>query len=68
MSSILLKEQDAASRLGLAVTTLRRWRWAGKGPAFHKIGSAVRYSPEELARYIEASLRTSTSDTGRAAA
>lgn len=48
----LLREIDAAAYLGLAPKTLARWRWAGKGPAFHKLGSAVRYSVEELDFYI----------------
>ncbi|MEH3037348.1 MAG: helix-turn-helix domain-containing protein [Sphingomonas adhaesiva] len=48
----LLRETDAADYLGLAPKTLARWRWAGKGPSFHKLGSAVRYSVEELDLYI----------------
>lgn len=48
----LLREIDAAAYLGLAPKTLARWRWAGKGPAFHKLGAAVRYSIEELDLYI----------------
>lgn len=48
----LLREIDAAAYLGLAPKTLARWRWAGKGPAFHKIGSAVRYSVLELDSFI----------------
>ena len=60
----LLNEHQAAAVLGLKVATLRRWRWAGKTPRFLKIGAAVRYEPAELAAYIEAARRTSTSDTG----
>lgn len=48
----LLREVDAAIYLGLAPKTLARWRWAGKGPTFHKLGSAVRYSIEELDIFI----------------
>ncbi len=60
----LMKEHEAAYVLGLKVATLRRWRWAGKPPRFLKIGSAVRYDPEELADFMEAARRTSTSDAG----
>lgn len=60
----LLNESEAAEALGLKVATLRRWRWAGKPPRFLKIGSAVRYEPAELATFIQAARRTSTSDTG----
>ena len=48
----LLKEGDAATRLGVCTSTLRRWRWAGSGPEWIKLGGAVRYAPEALARYI----------------
>ncbi len=62
----LLNEHEAAYALGLKVATLRRWRWAGKPPRFLKIGSAVRYDPEDLADFMEAARRTSTSDAGGA--
>lgn len=60
----LLNERQAAKILNLKVPTLRRWRWAGKGPAFLKIGGAVRYDLAELDRYVGAARRTSTSDPG----
>jgi hypothetical protein len=60
----LLNERQAAELLNVKVATLRRWRWAGKGPAFLKIGGAVRYDPAELDRVIGAARRTSTSDPG----
>ena len=60
----LLNEHEAAQALGLKVATLRRWRWAGKPPGFLKIGSAVRYDPADLATFIEAARRTSTTDIG----
>jgi predicted DNA-binding transcriptional regulator AlpA len=58
----LLNECETAALLKLAVPTLRRWRWAGCGPRFAKIGRAVRYDPAELRAYIEAQTRRSTSD------
>jgi predicted DNA-binding transcriptional regulator AlpA len=60
----LLNETEAASLLNLAVATLRRWRWAGYGPRFVKIGRAVRYDPAELRAYIQRQTRASTSDAG----
>ena len=48
----LLKDCDEAARLDVCVSTLRRWRWAGSGPEWIKLGGAVRYAPEALARYI----------------
>ena len=60
--SPLLREQEAAAILNVKVSTLRRWRWAGKGPRFRKIGGAVRYSVEDLKTFIEASARSCTAE------
>lgn len=57
----LINEHEAARRLGLKVSTLRRWRWQGIGPIFYRIGAAVRYDPRDLADFIEAGRRASTS-------
>ncbi len=62
----LIKERETAEILGIEVSTLRRWRWAGRGPAFCKFGAAVRYEPQVIAAYIAANRRQSTSDTGGA--
>lgn len=48
----LLRETDAAAYLNLAPKTLSRWRWAGKGPAYRKLGSAVRYATDDLDRFV----------------
>ena len=64
----LLKEGETARLLTVEVATLRRWRWAGKGPVYRKIGGAVRYDPADLTAFIEAARRTSTSDPGPEAA
>jgi predicted DNA-binding transcriptional regulator AlpA len=60
----LLNERQAADLLNIKVPTLRRWRWAGKGPRFLKIGGAVRYDRADLEGFISSARRTSTSDTG----
>jgi len=49
----LLDEHSAAEMLSLKVNTLRRWRWSGTGPAFVKIGAAVRYEPSAMQAFIE---------------
>ena len=66
-SSELLREHDVAKILNLEVTTLRRWRWAGCGPRFLKLGASVRYHSDDIDAFIEAGRRSSTSDTGNAA-
>jgi len=64
----LLKEREAAELLAIRPTTLRRWRWAGKGPQFLKIGGAVRYERTTLNAFIDAAKRRSTSDVQLGAA
>lgn len=64
----LVNEIEAALRLGLSPTTLRRWRWAGTGPSYIKLGGAVRYDVAEIERFIEAGVRQSTSDLAKEAA
>ena len=61
----LLTEQVASALLGLSVRTLQKWRLQGNGPRFLKLGSAVRYDPDDLEEYMERARRHSTSDAGR---
>ena len=46
--STLLTEEDVAQQLHVSVASLRRWRIERRGPQFIKVGSLVRYRPEEL--------------------
>lgn len=65
MQTQLLNTTQAASFLGLSKAFLERDRWAGAKVPFIKIGDrAVRYRIEDLTRYIESRIRSSTSDTG----
>jgi predicted DNA-binding transcriptional regulator AlpA len=57
----LLTESEAADRLRLKKKTLQRWRWQGSGPAFVKLGSAVRYCEDEISRFIDDRRTNSTS-------
>ena len=57
----LLHETEVAKILSVKVSTLRRFRWAGTGPKFIKVGAAVRYDPETLKDYLAERERTSTS-------
>jgi predicted DNA-binding transcriptional regulator AlpA len=51
----LLNENQVAQRLCVSIATIRRWRAHKTGPRFRKIGGAsVRYSREDLKRWIEA--------------
>lgn len=51
-SGTLLTVREAARRLGLACGTLNNWRSSGQGPAFVRLGSAVRYTEEDLSCFI----------------
>ncbi|MGE3541317.1 MAG: helix-turn-helix transcriptional regulator [Candidatus Tectimicrobiota bacterium] len=64
MDDKLLTPEQAAALLNLKSKTLARWRWAGYGPRFIKIGGAVRYAAHDLQAFIKAGVRISTSDQG----
>lgn len=44
----LLTEDDVAKELNLSLASLRRWRLEKRGPQFIKVGSLVRYRPEDI--------------------
>jgi len=49
-----LNEQEVSKRLNISVATLRRWRLEKRGPMFVKVGSLVRYRPEDLDLWVAA--------------
>jgi excisionase family DNA binding protein len=50
----LLTVEQAAEYLTLNVNTLNAWRSQGKGPAYIHVGRSVRYSREDLDKYLNA--------------
>jgi len=54
--------KQAAEHLGLAVSTLNKWRCHGGGPVFIKMGRAVRYRVEDLECYLSDSSTTITTE------
>jgi len=54
---------QAANYLGLAVSTLNKWRCHGGGPIFIKMGRAVRYRVEDLEAFIQNRQMESTSSS-----
>ena len=46
--------EEAARALRVCPDTLRRWRAAGKGPAFTRIEGKIWYSLPLLDRYVQA--------------
>jgi hypothetical protein len=59
----LLNEREVSKILGTPMGTLRRWRCAGEGPIFIKLGSgpkaAVRYHPLDIDRFVDEGRRFS---------
>lgn len=47
-----LTESEAAARLGLKVATLRAWRQKGRGPAYVRLGRAVRYLTTDIDDFL----------------
>jgi predicted DNA-binding transcriptional regulator AlpA len=66
-SSSVLDATQAASFVGLSVSTLAKLRLSGNGPIYCKLGRRIVYRPEDLAAWLEQNLRRSTSDSGECA-
>jgi len=59
---MMFRTKEAANYVGLKKCTLEAWRVRGEGPAFLKLGKAVRYRKEDLDAFINSSVRTSTTE------
>lgn len=57
---IALDENELATRWGLSVKTLRRWRQESLGPVFCKLGSRVTYLISEVEAFERHVSRHST--------
>ena len=62
-----LRTPEAARFLGLSGRTLEKHRTFGTGPTYRKIGGRIVYRVEDLQRWADLGVRTSTSDPGTAA-
>lgn len=60
MEDVLLDTDQASRLLGLASGTLRKWRLAGRGPAFVRLGRSVKYRKSELEGFVSRRTFTST--------
>ncbi len=49
----LLNERQVADSCAISVLTLRKWRTEGRGPRYVKIGTLVRYRPEDVDALIQ---------------
>lgn len=64
--SVLLDNDGAAEFIGASPKTLPRWRWAGTGPAYLKVGRSIRYRRSDLEAWL-AGRFVATKDQNRAA-
>lgn len=59
----ILSTKEAAPYIGVAYSTLCKWRCGGLGPRFVRIGPRrIGYLIEELDRWLASRVRLSTSD------
>lgn len=49
----LLDETQVSELIGFSLACLRRWRLIGEGPEYKKVGSRVKYRPEDLAQWVD---------------
>ena len=48
----LWDEEETAGWLGIPADTIAKWRRAGRGPDFLRLGKHVRYSPADVAAWL----------------
>ncbi|GAA2448470.1 helix-turn-helix domain-containing protein [Streptomyces macrosporus] len=53
----LLTSDEVAEILGVDRRTVPQWRYRGYGPDWVKIGTHVRYRPQDVEAYIAAHVR-----------
>ena len=53
LEDVILTESEAARRLGVSVSGLRKWRREQTGPQFIRIGRLIRYSLDDLQGWLE---------------
>lgn len=46
-----LSQHDLASRWGMSIRTLERWRFFGQGPCYLKLGTRVLYHPDDIREF-----------------
>ena len=51
----IMTPSEAARALGLSIFTLNKWRSRKIGPAYIKLGGAVRYRKSDLLAFLEES-------------
>lgn len=63
MKPTCLNQKELAERWTISHRTLERWRWAGEGPAYMKIGGRVVYRIADIEAF-ERDVLQATIDQG----
>lgn len=58
----MMNVEEAARYVRLATSTLNRFRSAGSGPRYAKLGGAVRYRKADLDAWLSSRIITSTNE------
>ncbi len=53
-TTTIMNEKQAAKYIGLSQRTLQKYRCIQKPPTYIKVGSAVRYSKDDLDAFLDA--------------
>jgi hypothetical protein len=48
----LFTEKEVASILACSLKALQAWRMQRRGPCYHKVGRIVRYSSDDIQKYL----------------
>lgn len=57
----MLNTEMASKKIGVAPNTLAKWRIAGTGPRFRKLGSKVAYTEQDIEDWLQSRTVSSTS-------
>lgn len=60
----LVNEHELSGLIKISTSTLRKWRWEGKGPKFIKMGRRVVYRMSDVEEFIDDCTTRSTSAMG----
>lgn len=66
MSIDLWTPARTAEALSVPEATLKRWRYAGGGPVFHRVGRHVRYDPQDVEEWLRRNRRSAEDLAGKA--
>jgi predicted DNA-binding transcriptional regulator AlpA len=61
-TSPFLNTRQAAAHLRLKPSTLDHWRSVGGGPVFHKLGSRIYYTRDDLEAWVQSRRRLTTAE------